>query len=139
MATPTISGIVASNDANGGLQAIVTFSEAVTAEDMTGISVSSGNVDSVVSDASTLVFVIRNQAVGEVFTMSFATGNTITADSDSGQLAEALLEAVTNNIAAAIATLSAAIDSGDQQDSASVHTAVKVAADVAKVACKAAC
>lgn len=137
MAIPTISGIVASNDANGGLQAVVTFSEAVTAADLTGISISSGNLDSVSSNASTLVFVIRNQTPDDTLTMDFATGNTITADSDAGQLAQTLGEAVTNSITLAIAAT--ARTPGLEQDSASIHTAVNVVARDTKTACKAAC
>lgn len=137
MAVPTISGIVASNDANGGLIATVTFSVAVTAADLTGVSISSGNIDSVSSNALTLVFVIRNQTPDDTLTMDFATGNTITADVGGESLVEDLDVAVTNSITLAVSA--AARTPGAEQDSAAIHTAVAVVARDTKTACKAAC
>jgi len=137
MAVPTISGIVASNDANGSLQAVVTFSVAVTAADLSGVTISEGTINSVSVNGLTLVFLMIGQGIGSILTMDFASTNTITADDGGESLAEDLDVAVTNNIVGAISSYQP--DLGPQITSAAIHTAVKVTADAAETACKAAC
>lgn len=137
MAVPTISGIVAANNAGGGIEVTVTFSEAVTAADLTGISISNGVIYSQAPSGATLVFQTSGQKAADTLTMDFATGNTITSDSTSDALVEDLAVAVTNNIADAINSITQS--AGLTQDSAAIHTATAVVARDTKTACKAAC
>jgi len=137
MATPTISGIVASNQADGTLQAVVTFSSAVSAADLEGVSISEGTIYSVSANALTLIFLMSGQGVGSTLTMDFGSTNTITADVGGESLAEDLAVAVTNNVAEAISMET--YDAGDHQSSAQVHTAVGVLGKVTFDACQAAC
>lgn len=137
MATPTISGIVATNNAAGTSIATVTFTEAVTAADLTGVSISVGTIHAVESSASTLIFTIANQTPSDTLTMDFASTNTIESDSTSDALAEDLAVAVTNSLVAAVNSVTQS--AGLISDSAAIHTAVNVVARDTKTACRAAC
>lgn len=137
MAIPTITGLVVSNDSNGNIISTVTFSEEVTAESLVGISIKPGGINSVSSDGLTLVFVTVNQKYTDTITMDFDSTNTITADSDSGQLAEDLDLSVTNSITAPINSGNQPV--GEMQDSVAIQTASLITAKEAHDACQEAC
>jgi len=137
MPAPTISTIVVVNDDNGGIECAVAVSEDVTMTDLTGVSINIGTINSFSLDTLKINFVITGQKAGDVLTMSFLASNTIESVSDSTALAETLDVVVTNSIVAPASSVTQ--NAGELQDSAAIHTAVKVLADEAEATCKAAC